>query len=116
VVSIKDLLFFSVYFKFISGEQVPQIPTFEVSNRTETSITIRWNYNNNSLIANSFEYRIKCSLNHNSTRIDIRSNEYQCQSLDGGTLYIITMLVVNINNTIQRKQSIQANTCKSKLD
>ncbi|CAF0933773.1 unnamed protein product [Adineta steineri] len=90
--------------------QVPQIPIFEVFNRTETSITVRWQYSNDSFLTNTFEFNIKCGLNANPIQIDIRSNEYVCQSLEEGTTYVITMLVGSFFNIIQRSSSIQTNT------
>jgi hypothetical protein len=102
---------FFIYLKFNLVSQVPEIPIFEVFDKTEDRITIRWNY---SLITTSFKYKIQCELDGNLTQIDIRFNQYQCQSLEFGRLYVITMFVEDINNVIQRSKSINANTCRSK--
>jgi hypothetical protein len=114
MVFIRAFLFLFIS-KFILVEQIPEIPFFQAVNSTENSITIQWNFNNNSLITNSFGYEINCGLNQSSIKIDIQSNEYKCESLVEGTLYVITMFLVNIGNTIQRSKSINANTCKSKM-
>ncbi|CAF1341360.1 unnamed protein product [Rotaria sordida] len=97
----------------INVKQIPDIPLFDVFNKTETTIMIQWNYNN-SFISNLFEYKIQCGSHDDFHLIDIQSNAYQCQSLEEATLFIITMSLVNINNTIQRLRSIQANTLLQK--
>ncbi|CAF2558342.1 unnamed protein product [Rotaria sp. Silwood2] len=97
----------------INVEQVPDIPLFDVFNKTENTIVIQWNYNN-SLISNLFQYKIQCGSYDDFHQIDIRSNGYQCQSLEEGTLYIIAMSLVNLNDTIKRLRSIQANTLLQK--
>lgn len=94
---------------------MPEVPVFEVFHMAENSITIRWNWNNQSLITSLFRYKINCSFDATSTDIDIQSNEYQCQSLVPGTLYVITIFLENIDMTIQRSRSINANTCKLKI-
>lgn len=96
----------------ISTPQIPELPLIEVFNATENSITIRWNFNNNSLISNDFQYKINCGLNESSVEIDIRTNEYQCRSFVPGTVYFISLFLENMNKSIQRVNSIQANTCK----
>lgn len=99
-------------FLFFAVEPIPEVPIFDVVQRTENSITIQWNYTNNPLITNSFQYKIKCDSNEDTIPIDIRTNQYQCQSLKGGTLYVISLSVENLNNTMKRSRSIYANTCK----
>ena len=97
------------------AKQVPEIPLFEVFNKTENDITIRWSYSGSSLMSNSFKYKIQCGVYEDTRDIDIYSNQYQCQSLEDGSLYVITMHLVSVNNTIKRSRSTHAATCKLKL-
>lgn len=85
---------------------------FEATDADETNITIRWTYNVQHPVPRLFQYRIQCGLNGIPVPFDIHLNEYQCQSLEPGTLYVITMLLINADATIRRVRSIQANTCK----
>ncbi|CAF3516608.1 unnamed protein product [Rotaria socialis] len=98
----------------INVKQVPEIPLFEVFNKTENDITIRWSYNSSSLMSNSFKYKIQCDLYEDSSDIDIHLNQYQCQSLEDGSLYVITMHLISVNNTIKRSSSIHAATLLQK--
>lgn len=95
-------------------KRLPEVPTFEVFNNTENEITIRWNSTSILPVSNSFKYQIQCDLHGNVKEIDIRMNQYQCESLQDGTFYVITMYLVNTNNTIKRSKSINAATCKFK--
>ncbi|CAF3428425.1 unnamed protein product [Rotaria sp. Silwood1] len=97
----------------VNVEQIPEIPLFDVFNKTENTIMIQWNYTN-SVISNLFEYKIQCGLDDAFHQIDIGSNRYQCQSLEESTLYVITMSLANMNDTIKRLRSIQANTLLQK--
>ncbi|CAF2109979.1 unnamed protein product [Rotaria magnacalcarata] len=98
----------------INVKQVPEIPLFEVFNKTENDITIRWSYNSSSLMSNSFKYKVQCGLYEDASDIDIHSNQYQCQSLEDGSLHVITMHLISVNNTIKRSSSIQATTLLQK--
>ncbi|CAM4778281.1 unnamed protein product [Rotaria magnacalcarata] len=98
----------------INVKQVPEIPLFEVFNKTENDITIRWNYNSSSLMSNSFKYKVQCGLYEDASDIDIHSNQYQCQPLEDGSLHVITMHLISVNNTIKRSSSIQATTLLQK--
>jgi hypothetical protein len=111
VLKRKAMIFLCIL-KFILVTQVPEVPIFEVFDTTENSITIRWNWTSQSIINNSFRYKINCSLDTAVMDIDIQLNEYQCQSLTPGTLYIISIFLENNDATIQRSRSINANTCK----
>lgn len=88
------------------------MPILEVVNTTEHDIFIRWNWNNQSMIFNSIRFQFNCGLDNNTMDIDIQSNEYRCQSLVSGRLYVLTMFVQTMDKIIQRSRSIQANTCK----
>jgi hypothetical protein len=94
--------------------RVPLIPTFEVANQTENTITVRWNYNTIPLPLSSYVYCIQCDFAGTSQMIDIQSNQHKCSSLNDGTLYVISMIVSNDVSTIQRSKSINANTCEFK--
>ncbi|CAF0843564.1 unnamed protein product [Adineta ricciae] len=90
----------------INIPQVPWIPDLEVYYKTETDIAIRWNYRDDLLRTDSFEYRIQCGSNGTLFPLYIQANEHRCESLEQGALHLITIYVVNTNNTIQRKKSI----------
>ncbi|CAF1024415.1 unnamed protein product [Adineta ricciae] len=90
----------------INIPQVPWIPDVEVYYKTETDIAIRWNYRDDLLRTDSFQYRIQCGSNGTLFPLYIQANEHRCESLEQGALHLITIYVVNMNNTIQRKKSI----------
>ena len=75
---------------------------------------IRWDYNSTLFLLDVYEYRIQCGSDNFSDPVDILAEKFQCRSLEDGTLYAITMYLVNIDYTIKRFRSINANTCKSK--
>lgn len=96
----------------IRTRDVPAVPPIRISNTTENTITVKWNFNVSSAIPNDFQYKISCGVNATPFDVNIRTNEYQCQSLAPGTLYEIILYVENTNKTVQRLNSILANTCK----
>lgn len=101
---------------FILVPQMPDIPVFEIVNSTENEILIRWNWNHPSTVLNSIRFRFKCGSENLMNNIDIQLNEYRCQSLGSGQLYILTMFLETIDGIIQRSRSITGNTCKSIRD
>ena len=82
----------------------------------EHDIVIRWNWADQSAPLDSIHFRLNCGLDDTFIDIDIQSNEYRCQSLVSGRLYIITMVLDYMDKTIQRSRSIQANTCQLKIN
>lgn len=91
-------------------QNIPTLPKFTVTHRTESMITIQRVSREIPSELNRFEYRIQCGLDQLPEIFDIRSSEVKCRSLESGTNYQINLSVLDMSTNLRQSMSLYTQT------